>query len=235
MKSRWFKLKGEAIKLRRRGYSVRNVETKLGIPRSTLSGWLRQVKIHSLFKKRLEERGRQSLIRARAKAVVWHNKQKENRMRMAEGDAEKVLHKLNLTNTNVIELALSLLYLGEGSKKNSETSIGNSDPLILKFFVTVLINVYKVEMDQITCYLHLRSDQDIHKMKKYWSKELRIPISNFGGVSVDKRTIGTSTYESYKGVCVLCCGNVAIQRKLVYLSKKFCQKVIHTWAVSSFS
>jgi len=62
-------------------------------------------------------------------------------------------------------------------------------------------------------------------MKKYWSKELNAPVERFGKVSIDKRTLGKPTYPDYKGVCVVDCGNVAIQRKLVYISKKFCQKI----------
>jgi hypothetical protein len=63
-------------------------------------------------------------------------------------------------------------------------------------------------------------------MKKYWSAQLKVPIERFGGVSIDKRTIGRPTYPDYKGVCIARYGNVAIQRKLVYLSREFCKKII---------
>jgi len=68
-------------------------------------------------------------------------------------------------------------------------------------------------------------DQDADMLKEYWSKELKIPIERFKYVAFDKRSIGKPTYERYKGVCVITCGNIAIQRKLIYLYTLFCEKI----------
>ena len=45
MRSKWFELKPDAIKLRKKGLSIREIELRLGIPRSTLSGWLKDIKL----------------------------------------------------------------------------------------------------------------------------------------------------------------------------------------------
>jgi len=83
-------------------------------------------------------------------------------------------------------------------------------------------------MEKIRFELHIRADQNPELMKKYWAKELNAPIYRFTSVSVDKRTAGKITYVDYKGVCVIDCGNIAIQRKLVYIGRKFCEKVLQT-------
>jgi hypothetical protein len=166
------------------------------------------------------------LVKAREKAVIWHNKQEENRLRLAEAEADKTLEQINLPHGSVSELALAMLYLGEGFKKSLDTGIGNSDPTILRFFVAMLLNFYRVEKNKITCQLHLRADQDPNMIKKYWSEKLGLPLAAFQAVSQDKRTKGRPTYPDYKGVCIVRCGHVAIQRKLVYLSKKFCERII---------
>lgn len=103
----------------------------------------------------------------------------------------------------------------------------NSDPLILKFFIPVLSRVYNLDKRKFRYELHLRADQDPATLKQYWSKQLGTPISHFKYVSIDKRTKETKTYIEYKGVCLIRCSNVAIQRKSVYLSRKFCEKVIN--------
>src|SRR3989344_3885517 len=157
MRSKWFNLKQEAISLRKIGNSIRDVEISLGIPRSTLSGWFKSVELTHRQKINLKNRHKENLIKAREKAIIWHNNQKINK---------------------------------------------------------------------IAFYLHLRSDQNPRYMKKYWSGELDVPIERFGKVSIDKRTLKTKTYSHYKGVCVINCGNVAIQRKLVYIGRKFCKKTI---------
>lgn len=160
------------------------------------------------------------------KAVTWHNTQKENRLKSAQTEAEKIISKLDFNNRNILELSLAMLYFGEGFKKKPETGIGNSDPLILKFFIVLLKKVYNINIKSIKCSLHLRMDQDPEVLKLYWSKELNIPLENFRKSSIDKRTAESKTYDSYHGVCVVRCGNVAIQRKLVYLSKIYCEKIV---------
>ena len=53
MKSQWYKFKDEAIKLRRDGASLRDVEKRLKIPRSTLSYWFKDVDVTARQKEKL--------------------------------------------------------------------------------------------------------------------------------------------------------------------------------------
>ncbi len=117
--------------------------------------------------------------------------------------------------------------MGEGFK-GDETGLGNSDPLIMKFFIRAMTQLYGLDMSKAGFYLHLRADQNPEGLKLFWSQELQIPMDRFKQVSIDKRTIGKTTYPTYKGVCIINCGNVAIQRKLVYLSRAFCDKVLES-------
>lgn len=227
MESKWSHLKDKACQLRRSGVSIRTVEERLGISRSTLSYWFKDIKLSSKKLKKLRSDWENALVKARSKAILWHNQQKTNRLKISEIEAERVLKEIDFTDPKLLELALGLIYFAEGFKKNSDTGMGNSDPLILKFFVCILRRCYGVKLEKLTCYLHLRADQNIKVLKNYWSSELGIPLENFRAVSIDKRTKGKITYDHYKGVCIVRCGNVAIQRKLVYLSRKFCEKVVN--------
>lgn len=225
MKSRWFHLKEKVVSLRQKGFSIRDVESKFGIPRSTLSGWFKNIKLSKKHEKALKLRWENALVEAREKAVIWHNKQKELRLLKAEQEAETILSRINVYDKNIIELGLAMLYLGEGAK-NACTAIGNSNPLILKFFLSIMQKMYGLEINNMRFDLHLRYDQDPLKMKKYWANQLKIPIKRIKGIAIDRRTKGKKTYDNYKGVCVVDCASVAIQRKLVYLSNKFCNKII---------
>ena len=225
MYSKWFGLKERAIKLRKQGKSVRDIEKLLRIPRSTLSGWFKNIVLDKKYQVKLHRNWVNSLKKARKEAVKWHNHQKAERLRTAEIQALEILSQLNLKDRSVLELALSLLYLGEGFKAKGGTGMGNSDPLILEFFIKSLEKCFNIDVKKIKCELHLRADQNPVLIKQYWSKELSIPLENFTSVSIDKRTIGSSTYPSYNGVCVLRCGNIAIQRRLVYLARSFCREV----------
>lgn len=202
------------------------IEKQLGIPRSTLSGWFKHVKLSEKQKQKLINDNKARLVEARKKSTLWHNAQKASRLQEAEESARKTFEQINISDINVLELAAAILYLGEGSKKNVETSLGSSDPLILKFFLTFLRRVHGVEDSKIRCELYLRADQDPILIKQFWGKELNLPIENFRQVNIDKRTVGTITYDSYKGVCNIRCGNAAIQRKLMALSKLFCEGIV---------
>ncbi len=225
MQSKWYGHKAEAIKLRRQGRSLKNINKNLGVPLSTLSGWLKHIELTHAQKVKLENDWKKALINARKKAVVWHNSQKEMRIERAIEKANFTINNLNLNDIYILELALSMLYLGEGYKVNS-LGIGSSDPQILKFFLSAIEKVYGIERSSIKCELNLRADQDSCRTVKFWSKELKISTKNFNTISFDKRTIGKPTYSSYHGVCQLRCGNVAIQRRLLFVSKLFCDKVI---------
>lgn len=226
MISRWCDKKEKAIKLRKKGISIVRIENELGIPRSTLSGWFKGVKLTEKQKKKLEMNKNNGLIKARKKAVIWHNTQKEKRLKEAKKEALKTLNKININDKNILDLALAILYLGEGSKKNLETSMGSSNSSILRFFIVALRSIYNIDINKIRCELYLRADQNPILIKNFWSKELNLPLSNFKQVNIDNRTKGTKTYYDYKGVCSLRCGNVAIQRKLMFLSDEFIKNIV---------
>ena len=157
---------------------------------------------------------------------MWHNKQKDLRIRAAHQKAIETLKKIDINDNHILELALAMLYLGEGSKDNS-TSIGNTNPLILKFFISSMTKIFKIEKNNITCELHLRSDQKVDKIIKYWSKQLNIPREKFSAVK-DKRIVKSKTYPNYHGVCVLRCAGMAVLRRIVHLGEEFSKMVVNT-------
>lgn len=226
MISKWADLKPLAIEMRKQGRSLKDVAKTLQIPVSTLSGWFKSIELTEEQEERLRNNWLNTLAEHRGKAVLWHNEQKRQRLEEAEIKAETTLKRIHTEDKAALTLALAMLYLGEGHKTD-RTGLGNSDPLILKFFLSCLERLYDYDIAQVRCDLHLRADQDPDEIKKYWSAELSIPLENFKGVSLDQRTSGKATYPAYKGVCVLSCGNLAIQRELVYLSQKFCSRIVN--------
>lgn len=225
MHSRWSHIKSDALRMRKRGSSIGNIESRLGIPRSTLSGWFRYIKLSKYHRHRLNIRRKRGLILARKEAVKWHHARKKERMANAVLEGKKTIDTLDVENPEIIELALAMLYMGEGSKKNSQTAMGNSDPLVLTFFVQAIQKLYGLSPSDFSCHLHLRADQDPKKLTRYWATTLGIPIRNFGKSLVDKRTAGSPTYPHYKGVCTVNCFRVAIQRKLMYIAATFCATI----------
>lgn len=208
--------------------AIRDIENRLGIPKSTLSGWLRGIRLSAFHGDRLRKRADRGLVRARIVALKWHNHEREKRQEVARKLAMESLDRIDTRQIEITELALAMLYLGEGSKKNLGTSMGNSNAAIMRFFVASIHALYDVPTSDFRCYLHLRADQDPDVLRSYWAQALGLPEANFGKPLIDKRTKGKPTYPDYKGVCTVSCGRVAIQRKLMYIADIFCDRIQDT-------
>lgn len=225
MKSKWYKLKPTATRYRRRGYSIRSIEQRLGVPRSTLSEWFRNIVLSKEQQQKLLKQWEEGMKRARDKAGQRNHEKKIKRIQEGEAQAIATLREIDSAKKEHLELAFALLYLGEGSKKNGETALGSSDPLILKFFIAALRILYQVSIEKMRCELYIRADQNPDEIKQFWANELKLPLENFRQVNIDKRTIGSKTYPDYKGVCNIRCASIAIQRKLMPLARLFCEKI----------
>lgn len=223
MQSRWSYLKEEAVALRQLGMSMTVIEKKLGIPRSTLSLWFKKVPITEKQRLSLMKNRQDGWAKARVRAVESHRAQKALRLVQAKKQAQSTIAKMAVT-PELLELTFAMLYWGEGTK-GDKTSIGSSDPNILRFAIYVLRTVYQVPLRSIRCDLHLRMDQDPEETRRFWADSLQLPTECFRKPLYDKRSVGRPTYSHYHGVCVIDCANVAIQRKLMYLYTLFSEQV----------
>lgn len=167
-----------------------------------------------------------ALEKNRAKAVEWHRARKKENIRQANEAALGVLGRIDTKDSDILDIILSALYLGEGFKKTVGTGLGNSDPLILQAFIAILRRNYGIEISRIRCQLHLRADQDPEELKRFWANALQLPLENFSSVMIDERTRGFRTYPGYNGVCAIRCGNSFIQRKLLALSRQCLEKIV---------
>lgn len=224
MESRWAEFKNEAIALRKQGVSMIVIESRLGIARSTLSGWFKNITLHPEQQKALANNSLTGLAKARSVSIETKRLQKLERMRTAELEAKKVLAQVP-NSLFVTELALAMLYWGEGSKSKS-MSIGNSDAEVLKFYISSVFRCYGVPKTRIRIDLHLRMDQHEEEMRDYWMKVLDLPQSCFRCVVYDKRTANNPTHSYYKGVCQVYYGTIALQRRLFFLYTHYCNKVV---------
>lgn len=219
MKSKWFDKKDVALKLRQQGVSIRTIEMRLGVPRSTLSGWCKNIVLTDTQNKKLKQQHETSLQRARSKAVVWHRAQKEQRLYQAQYSAQETMRKLDLSDTSLQKALLAALYMGEGAKKDGTLVLGSSDPTILTCYLSILRSAYNVDIDTLRIELHLRADQDGDTLMQYWLKTLHLPQSARGSIYKDARTAGKPTYEGYNGVCIIGGGGSRVQRELLYLGR----------------
>ncbi len=104
-------------------------------------------------------------------------KKKEKRLNKFYNEEKKNLFPIKNKNLYIAGL---FLYWGEGTKgKMSRLTLTNSDPALIKFFIRWGTESLGADKESIKICLHLYNDMDIKKEIDFWSKELKIPTSQF--------------------------------------------------------
>src|SRR3990167_6594423 len=204
--------KEKAIALRKCGKSYPEIEKFLDVRRSTLNGWLHNIELSDIQKKRLHSNRMAGLKKAREIASDIHKKGRLLRIKKIKKEVNLFSSEVKL-NKKLGELIFAVFYLAEGGKKENALVIANSNPDILKAFLNLLRFVYHIDESKIRCCLHLRNDQIEHDLSSFWSKTLRVTIKQFHKTQFDKRTT-KPTYEKYKGVCVITYFDMSLQRRI---------------------
>lgn len=206
MKSKFYSLKPKIIILRKSGKTYGEIIKIIGknIPKSTLSDWCSKIYLTSEQKKIIDKKIIDNC--RKGMEVAWIiNKERRRKYLESIVDRNKHLSKI-LKNGDVGKVALSMLYLGEGSKGSSRGSLrfGNSDPYIIDLFLNLLRKCYKLDEKKFRCTVLCRADQNIKKLEFFWKNITKIPPSQFRKAQIDPRTIGKPTKKlDYKGVCVI--------------------------------
>lgn len=215
--------KEAAIKLRKKGKSIRDIEKILGSPRSTLSGWLRDVKLSKKQKEQLHRRWLSALVKARLKASEVNKNERLERMKKIEESTKQFMANIKINKT-LCELIFATFYLAEGSRTKGRVEIANTDPKILTSFLKLFRYLYLHEKSRFRCHLNLRMDQSEEKIKNYWSKILHIPKSQFIKTSFERRST-TATFKKYKGVCTVYYCDTDLQKRILTVGEEILQKI----------
>lgn len=171
-------LKRKAVSLRTQGYSYAMILKEIPVSKSTLSYWLRNLPFTP--NKEVLRRTHEGLLNS----VMKRHQAKLNSIEKAQNFAFTSIGKIS--NRDLMMFGLGI-YLGEGSKRDQQTKIINSDPRVLKLMVLWLTEIYKVPMANLVVTLHLYPDSDEARCTHFWSKALGIPGSQFLKTQVDQR------------------------------------------------
>jgi len=193
-------------KLRSLGKTYTEILSSIGIaiPKSTMSEWCKNVVLPKYYQDILKTKMLHGGHRGRILSLATNRLKREKYIKTIYEKntyfAEKLFDK------DFAKMALSMLYLGEGSKKitRGSLSFGNSDEHVIRLFLKLLRYAYAVDESKLRCTLQCRADQNTKKLESYWLKVTCIPRSQLYKTQIDKRTIGKpSQKKEYKGVCKL--------------------------------
>lgn len=151
----------ELKRLRKEGYSINELVTKLSIPQATVWHHVHDIQILPEYQKIWKAKRGGSSIRAQ-----------RNR------DQASVLSKQLLSSPNRdAAIILAMLYWAEGHKGRCDFI--NSDGQMIKLYLWVIRNVINVPEDSIQSTLRIFSGMDENDCLGYWSEITNIPKQRF--------------------------------------------------------
>jgi len=125
--------------------------------------------------------------------------------------------------TAVDELALAMLYLGEGSKSGNRVQLASADASILRYFVQALVHIYGIDMERLSFRLNLvEAARPIEQqLKLWWSQQLGCPLNRFIKTQFDPRSRTAELTGDYHGVCTVTYYDTYLQQRLLGLAHAY--------------
>jgi hypothetical protein len=171
-------LREQAISLRIEGKSYNEILATIGVPKSTLSSWLRDVTLPQKAKERLDSRVRQGLLNG----LIKRNKA-QTKIAQERSSSTRAASKKEIKDTlSLYELKLlgTALYWAEGYKRTKvlngvertahTISFVNADPEMIALFIKFLVEVMEISSTSIRLYMRLYPQINEIEAKKYWMK-----------------------------------------------------------------
>lgn len=212
--------------LRKQGWSLGEISLKTGIPKNTISGWIRDIRLTDGQKERIRQKIIDSGVIGRPLAVKANH---EKTKLWKEKIHREVKHfgELAAKSREIGRLICGLLYLCEGAKYPATRCLvlGNSDTRLIRCFVNLLRTSFNIDENKLRCRVMYRCDQNPQELNQYWSAVTEIPLSNFYKSKPDGRTKGKPTSrKDYKGICAIHYLSVDLQFRLQAIGEAIIKK-----------
>jgi hypothetical protein len=158
----------QARRLRRTGLPQAEIAARLGVSRSSVSLWVRDVEFSAPVRPppRGRRRGPNALQRRRQAEI--DRLVEEGRVRIGQ-----------LTEREFLVAGVAL-YAGEGTKRDGAVRFANSDPRMILFFCGWLRRFFEIDESRLRVRLYLHQGLDLAATIAYWSALTGIPPSQFG-------------------------------------------------------
>jgi hypothetical protein len=157
----------QARRLRRAGLPLGEIAARVGVSKSSVSLWVRDVEFDAPVPRAVRGRRRDPNALQRRKQGEIERLLEEGRLRIGRLSEREFL------------VAGAALYAGEGAKGDGRVRFVNSDPRIVVFFCTWLRHFYEVNESRLRLALYLHQGLDLVAAMAYWSALTGIPEAQF--------------------------------------------------------
>lgn len=157
------------------------IAERVDVTKSTLSNWLQDIPFvpNKQVIARINFAKRQLILCAQRRGLEAQKTRREIREK-AKTEIIKI-SKENLWHIGTV------LYLAEGTKKQRQVQISNSDPRVIRVAMRWLLTICNVPIKNIAASIHLYPDVKETEAIRFWSKITNVPRSQFQKTIVDTR------------------------------------------------
>ena len=179
----------QAIDLRHRGFTYREILTKVPVAKSTLSVWLGGIGLTKKQEQRISEKKHAAMLRGSAA----RHRQRIESTKKIHGKAFSQIGRISRRDLWMLGIAL---YWAEGSKQKMKypgvgIMFANSDPHMIAAFSLWLRSAVRVKKNDIRyeLYVHQSHGYRLKEIQKHWAKELSVPLKEFDTVYFKKNSV----------------------------------------------
>lgn len=171
-------LREKATQLRKWGWSYNVISTRLGVSKSSLSDWLKEIPYtpNQEVRKRIRE--------GPLKTVILKHRQRLESIRNAKELAMQEFGTLSKRDLFMLGMGL---YIGEGAKLYESVRIINSDPRVIQLAIKWFREICGLDIKNFSLAIHMYPDTPQKKTLEFWTKLTGVPLSQFGKTQIDKR------------------------------------------------
>jgi hypothetical protein len=188
-------LQEKARKLRADGRTLVDIATELGVAKSSVSLWVRDVPF--------EASGRRSAERRRP-----HPQHVAKLADIAECD-RLGRERIGVLSDEAFLAAGAALYAGEGSKTDGKVTFANTNPVMMAFFCAWLRRFFTVDESRLRARVYLHDGLDLDRAEQFWSEATGVPRGQFSRgyrAKVDD-SIRRTKHEHGCGYIDYCCSH----------------------------
>ncbi|MDD5318649.1 MAG: helix-turn-helix domain containing protein [Candidatus Pacebacteria bacterium] len=197
-------MKLQALKLRKKGYSIKDIAVRLKVSKSSASVWCSDIMLTSAQRSFLAKKAHNAGLKGRMMGAQANKNKKIENIKKYEKIGGKYIGKISKRERTLIAVAL---YWAEGSKKDGPFSCVNSDPWMIKIIYRWLREDLDVQKKDfvIRVAINLSHKVRIGDVLKFWSNLLDLPREFFKPTSFIKTTQKKvyQNHNTYYGTLIL--------------------------------
>ena len=207
-------LRERALQLRSQGASLNEIVSRLGVPKSTIWFWCRNIvltkeQLHRLYQKQ------------KIGGIEAAEKMRQKRILLTKQLIQRGIKEVGNLSRRDLLIAGAALYWAEGYRKgDGEFGFTNSDPKMIALILRWLTVTCKISKEKIHLRICINSGHKrrIIKIQRFWSNITKLPSSSFSSptfINVKNKKTYFNSDKYFGTLRVKVRNNVNLKRKII--------------------